>query len=75
LRGQVWIALWFPPLLLSNDAGIKTCEELLCSANSLNAHLHFVEIPGTSIIGWTKALGWVATAVMAVAVAAMLATS
>ena len=27
------------------------------------------------ITGWTKALGWVATAVMAVAVAAMLATS
>jgi Mn2+/Fe2+ NRAMP family transporter len=28
-----------------------------------------------AITGWTKALGWVATAVMAVAVAAMLATS
>ena len=27
------------------------------------------------ITGWTKALGWIATAVMAVAVAAMLATS
>jgi hypothetical protein len=27
------------------------------------------------ITGWNKALGWVATAVMAVAVAAMLATS
>lgn len=27
------------------------------------------------ITGWTKALGWIATAVMAVAVTAMLATS
>ena len=27
------------------------------------------------ITGWTKALGWVATAVMAVAIAALLATS
>jgi hypothetical protein len=27
------------------------------------------------ITGWTKALGWIATAVMAAAIAAMLATS
>jgi hypothetical protein len=27
------------------------------------------------VTGWVKALGWIATAVMAVAVAAMLATS
>jgi Mn2+/Fe2+ NRAMP family transporter len=33
------------------------------------------KIMGDIITGWTKGLGWVATAVMAVAVAAMLATS